>query len=58
MVPVERTRKVMQAIVSAGGKVSKYDELAGAGHGITGMVYSRSDVHEWIFAQKAGVKRE
>jgi dipeptidyl aminopeptidase/acylaminoacyl peptidase len=58
MVPVERTRNVMQAIVSAGGKLSKYDELVGAGHGISGIVYPRADLHTWMFAQRAGVKRE
>jgi predicted esterase len=52
MVPVERTRDVMKAITAAGGTSSKYDELAGQGHGIPGMVYSRSDLTTWIFAQK------
>jgi predicted esterase len=51
MVPVERTRNVMKAISDAGGELGKYDELAGAGHGITGMVYSRADLHQWMFAQ-------
>ena len=52
MVPVERTRNVMKAIMEGGGKLAKYDELKGEGHGISGIVYPRADVHEWIFAQK------
>lgn len=51
MVPVERTRNVMKAIEAAGGTLSKYSELAGAGHGITGIVYPKEELHEWIFAQ-------
>ena len=51
MVPVERTRDVMKSIVEAGGTSAKYDELAGQGHGIPGMVYSREDLTKWIFAQ-------
>jgi predicted peptidase len=59
MVPVERTRNVMKAIIDGGGKLAKYDELKGEGHGITGVVYSRADVHDWIFAQKRNaMKRE
>ena len=52
MVPVERTRDVMKAITAAGGTAAKYDELAGQGHGIPGMVYNRSELTTWIFAQK------
>jgi predicted esterase len=52
MVPVERDRVVVAAIKEAGGTLLKYDELKGEGHGITGIVYPRSDLHEWIFAQK------
>ncbi len=54
MVPVERDRVVVKAIQEAGGKLCKYDELAGAGHGITGMVYPRSDLHQWLFSQRRG----
>ena len=52
MVPVERTRDVMKAITVAGGTSAKYDELAGEGHGIPGMVYSRKDLTDWIFDQR------
>ena len=51
MVPVERTRDVMKAITAAGGTAAKYDELAGQGHGIPGMVYARKDLSDWVFAQ-------
>lgn len=50
-VPVDRTRNVMKAIAAAGGEQAKYTELAGEGHGITGSVYSRTELHEWMFAQ-------
>lgn len=54
MVPVERTRNVMNAITAAGGKLAKYTELTGEGHGITGSVYPKPEVHEWLFAQHKG----
>jgi predicted peptidase len=57
MVPVARTRDVMKAIASLGG-VGKYDELVGQGHGITGVVYPRSDLHEWMFGQRLGLIKE
>ena len=53
MVPVERTRNVMKAIADAGGERGKYSELAGEGHGITGVVYAKPELHEWIFQQRA-----
>jgi len=51
-VPVERTRNVMNAITAKGGELAKYTELTGEGHGITGSVYSRAELHEWLFAQR------
>lgn len=55
MVPVERSRAIVEAVKNAGGELMNYTELAGAGHGITGIVYPRSDLHEWLFKQKKGV---
>lgn len=52
MVPVERSRAIVQAVKQAGGERMKYTELEGAGHGITGLVYPRADLHEWLFQQK------
>jgi hypothetical protein len=52
MVPVERSRTMVEAVKKAGGELMNYSELAGEGHGITGVVYPRSDLHEWIFKQK------
>ena len=52
MVPVERSRAIVEAVKQAGGERMKYTELAGAGHGITGIVYPRTDLHEWLFQQK------
>jgi len=58
MVPVERTRNVMKAIADAGGKLAKYTELTGEGHGITGIVYPKPELHEWMFAQRRNAPRE
>jgi poly(3-hydroxybutyrate) depolymerase len=52
MVNVERTRDVMKAIMAKQGSTGKYDELAGQGHNIPGLVYNRADLTEWMFAQK------
>ncbi|MFN0077685.1 MAG: prolyl oligopeptidase family serine peptidase [Prosthecobacter sp.] len=52
MVPVERSRAIVAAVKQAGGELMKYTELEGAGHGITGLVYPRTDLHEWLFQQK------
>lgn len=52
MVPVERSRAIVAAVKNAGGELMKYTELEGAGHGITGLVYPRQDLHEWLFKQK------
>lgn len=51
-VPVERSRTMVEAVKAAGGERMNYTELAGAGHLITGTVYPRSDLHEWLFAQR------
>lgn len=52
MVPVERSRAIVEAVKKAGGERMNYTELAEAGHGITGLVYPRTDLHEWLFSQK------
>jgi predicted peptidase len=52
MVPVERSRAIVAAVKQAGGELMKYTELEGAGHGITGIVYPRTDLHEWLFQQQ------
>ncbi|MFO1485195.1 MAG: prolyl oligopeptidase family serine peptidase [Verrucomicrobiaceae bacterium] len=52
MVPVERSRAIVEAVKKAGGELMNYTELEGAGHGITGIVYPRSDLHEWLFKQR------
>ncbi len=54
MVPVERSRDAVKAIEAAGGKLCKYSELAGEGHGITGIVYSKPELHVWMFEQRRG----
>ena len=52
MVPVERTRVAVAAIKAAGGNLCKYSELAGQGHGITGIVYPMPELHTWMFEQR------
>ncbi|MEZ5384059.1 MAG: prolyl oligopeptidase family serine peptidase [Prosthecobacter sp.] len=52
MVPVERSRAIVEAVKQIGGEKMNYTELAGAGHGITGLVYPRPELHEWLFKQK------
>ena len=52
MVPVERSRNAVKAIEAAGGKLIKYSELAGEGHGITGVVYSNPELHTWLVQQR------
>lgn len=52
MVPVERSRTMVAAVKAAGGELINYTELAGEGHGITGSVYPREDLHTWMFKQK------
>lgn len=51
MVPVERSRAIVEAVKQVGGEKMNYTELAGAGHGITGLVYPRTELHEWLFKQ-------
>ena len=51
MVPVERSRTMVKAVQDAGGTLIKYSELAGEGHLITAVVYPKTDLHEWLFAQ-------
>jgi len=55
MVPVDRSRAIVEAVKKSGGELMNYTELDGAGHGITGMVYPRTDLHEWLFKQKKAV---
>lgn len=51
MVPVERSRAIVEAVKKVGGELMNYSELAGEGHGITGSVYPRIDLHDWLFKQ-------
>lgn len=52
MVPVERSRNTVKAVQDAGGTLIKYSELAGEGHGITGVVYAKAELHTWMFEQR------
>jgi predicted peptidase len=54
MVPVDRSRAIVKAVKEIGGTRMNYTELAGAGHGITGLVYPNPELHEWLFKQVKG----
>lgn len=58
MVPVERSRNIVKAIQDIGGTQVKYTELAGEGHGITGVVYAKLELHKWMFEQRLEKKAE
>lgn len=51
MVPVDRSRTMVAAVKAVGGELINYSELLGEGHGITGVVYPREDLYEWLFNQ-------
>lgn len=51
MVPIERDRVVVAALKAIGGNI-QFTELTGEGHNITGIVYGRRDLHEWMFEQR------
>lgn len=40
--------------MKSGGELIKYSELEGEGHSISGIVYAKPELHEWIFAQRKG----
>lgn len=50
-IPVTKSRDLVSAIKSAGGKKIKYSELAGEGHLIAGGVCNREDLCSWIYLQ-------
>lgn len=52
-VPVENARKMTEALQEMKGKVM-YTELAGEGHLITTVVYSKPTLHDWVFMQRRG----
>lgn len=52
-VPVDRSRTMNAALKAVGGNI-QYSELAGEGHGITGVVYAKPELHEWMFQQRKG----
>jgi predicted peptidase len=51
MVPVDRARAMAAALKAVNGK-TQYTELTGEGHNITGVVYSKPELHEWMFAKR------
>jgi predicted esterase len=53
MVPIERDRVIVAALKAIGGN-TRFTELPGQGHGITGIVYGNRELHEWMFAQRRG----
>ena len=55
VVNVEQSRKMVEALKKAGGKVD-YTEIPGGSHGIIGQVYQDEKLHEWMFDQTKGRK--
>jgi predicted esterase len=51
MVPIERDRVVVAALKEIGGN-TQFTELTGEGHNITGIVYGKHELHEWMFQQR------
>ena len=51
---IDRLQALADKIQDAGGEVIQYSELAGEGHLISGIVYAKPELHEWIFAQRKG----
>lgn len=58
MVPVERDRVAVAAVKEAGGTLIHYTEYPGEGHNITGITLAKEDLHDWIFAQRLGVREK
>ena len=50
-VPVERSRKMVEAIKRAGGQV-KYTEYPGVGHNSWSKTYASPEVWNWLFDQR------
>jgi predicted peptidase len=54
-VPVERTRRMIDAIQAAGGKLCRYTELAGEGHKSWLPAYrDESGLLDWMFSMQKG----
>jgi dipeptidyl aminopeptidase/acylaminoacyl peptidase len=53
MVPVDRARTMFAAMKAVNGN-TQYTELTGEGHSISGIVYAKPDLHEWMFYQRKG----
>jgi predicted peptidase len=49
-VPVEKSRKMMEALKAAGGK-PKYDEYPGVGHNSWEKAYGTKELFDWMFMQ-------
>ena len=51
-VPVSGTNEMVAALKAAGSTVVKYDEVTGFGHGVWDSFTQKTEVLEWLFAQK------
>ena len=51
VVPVERTRNMVNAIRDAGGRKVRYTEYNDAGHGSWKPAYSDPKLFRWMFRQ-------
>jgi predicted peptidase len=52
-VPVEQSRKLLEALKGAGGDV-RYSEYPGVGHNSWDTAFAESQLWDWLFAQKKG----
>jgi predicted peptidase len=51
VVPVSESRKMVEAIKSAGGVV-RYNEYEGVGHNSWDKAYAESEIFPWMLAQR------
>ncbi len=52
VVPVARSREMVEAIKAAGGTQVKYTEYPGVGHNSWDKDYGEKELTDWLFAQK------
>lgn len=56
IVPIEGTRKMVEALKQAGSTVITYTEYPGVGHGCWDNAYATKGFFDWMFAQELQIK--
>lgn len=51
-VPLDRSQSMVDAIKALGGEKVEFTILKGEGHSISGGVYARPELHQWMFEQR------